>query len=306
MSKGKLWIALALCVLMLSACGGEVQTPSTEAQQIGTGCWLDVSAEIAEDRTAASLKYVVPETDQILYCQGLTDPKILVDGSYIPLEKAVSDGHITPDLAVYYARQDALAGNCEEQFVTKNGLTHFVYMYRSYALIVVHDVYETPKRGNRVISRVTISDRGGKNRISNNYRTEDGQSLSAEDWGLEFEVKEVTSTGMILRITQSGGQHNGQLCVGSYAIAPYEWEGDWWATATGDYSFANTRDERMIVNNGVTEMYIGWGEVHGECPSGRYEVRLFIDDEFDPGDVHPLTRDYTEDQMYIVPEVVIP
>jgi len=293
-------------LLMLSACS-QMPAPTTEATEAGRGRWLDISAEVVPENPKPTTDLTVPGTERTISHKGLIDPKILIDGTYVPLDKAVESGQLTPEQVIYYAMMDAAEDNCSEFCYTENGLTQFVYVYGDYDVWVVRDVFQTPSKGDHLIKQVLICDYIQKDNLSNGgFTDKNGKTLGGEDWGLKIEVAEVTSTGMTLHITQSGGQHMGQLCVGSFSIAPYEWEGDWWSRETGDYSFADTRSERMIENNAVTQMHISWEKLEGSLPSGKYEIRLYIDDVFDEKNMHPLTKNYTDSQMYRLEEVIIP
>ena len=298
-------VVLLLLSFLLSACAQE-PAATTEATETKSSRWLDISAEVVPENPKPTTELTVPGTDRTISHKGLINPKILIDGTYVPLAEAVEKGQLTPELVIYYAMMDAVEGKCKESYYTENGLTQFVYVYGDYYVWVVRDVFQTPAKGDHMIKEVLIADYIQIDNLSNSgFVDKNGKSLGSEDWGLKIEVAEVTPTGMTLKITQSGGQHMGQLCIVSYSIAPYEWEGDWWGRETGDYSFDKTRKERMIENDAVTEMHISWEPLEGSLPSGKYEIRLHIYDDFS-GKKHPLTRDYTDMQVYFLEEVVVP
>ena len=297
------------CVfLLLSACTGQATAAPAETMPAERGRWLDISAEVLAENPKPTTELTVPGTDRTLSYKGLIEPKILIDGSYVPLEKAVENGQITPEQVVCYAQLDAAEKNCREFYYTENGLTQFTYFYEDYVVWVVWDVFQTPAKGDRLIREVLICDYIQTSNLSNSgFKDENGNSLGSEDWGLTFEVAEVTATGMTLRITQSGGQHIGKLCITQFTMTPYEWTGEGEVPVDFVGYMLNAEDGQYVIeNDGVTEFYFDWEAQYGAIAPGSYQLRLYLQDAFDARDVHPLMRDFTDAQMHTIEEVTVP
>ena len=98
------FLAFLCCAcLLLSACAGQTPAVPTETASAGRGRWLDISAEVVAEGTKPTTDLTVPGSERTLSYKGLIEPKILIDGSYIPLEEAVENGQITPEQVVCYA-----------------------------------------------------------------------------------------------------------------------------------------------------------------------------------------------------------
>ena len=297
-------VVLLLLSFFLSACAQE-PAATTETTEAKSSCWLDISAEV--DTELDTTELAVPGSERVIYHSGLIAPKVWVDGSYIPLEEAVANGQLTPELVMYYTRMDALEENCKQTHATINGLTYFIYEYETYDVITVYDVFRTPAKGDRVIEEIRICDRWYKksnpNLSYNSLTDENGERLYFEDWGLKFEVTEVTATGVSLHISQVGKQPYGQLRITNFLILPYEWEGDWWEKEVGPYD--DTQD--LTINRfGGTDLHISWESLHGALPSGRYRLDLTIAEVDANSDVHPFMINYQSSQLHSIEEIIIP
>ncbi len=93
------------------------------------------------------------------------------------------------------------------------------------------------------------------------------------DWGITLAAKNVTSTGMTLVISQSGGNPTGELQCGSdyhlKVLKDEEWV-DVPYTVEGDVAWTSVA--YMIPMDDSREMEIVWEYLHGELDTGTYRI----------------------------------
>ncbi len=98
-------------------------------------------------------------------------------------------------------------------------------------------------------------------------------SAERTDWGLTLSAKNVTSTGMTLVITQSGGAPTGRLQYGSdyhlkvlkdgkWVDVPYAVEGD----------VAWTAEAYMVMMEDSVETELQWERLYGSLEAGTYRI----------------------------------
>ena len=230
------------------------------------------------------------------------DVTIDLNGVNMKLEDALHDNLITEEDIFYYARKDAKNGFCEQTVESNHGVSHFTFAYPEFNLRLIYDVFEAPDGEQHLISDMSIyipyiDHIGYTLGAYTDFRDpETGVYLNREDWGLEFEVIEASSTGISLTCTQSGGQQIGALFIdgyepGSEMFIVERLDGN---PYVGEY----TLDIQM---EGSTEISIDWNDVYGELPGGEYQLNLHIFDKFTEDQVHPLMDDFHDWQVYTVP-----
>ena len=103
------------------------------------------------------------------------------------------------------------------------------------------------------------------------------------DWGITLSVENVTSTGLTLVVTQSGGEPTGNLQTGeAYRLAVLE--GATWEVVE-ELPLPEGVDGRgwnaiayHIPTEDSTEFEINWEWIYGELPSGKYRlIKNFTD-----------------------------
>ena len=122
---------------------------------------------------------------------------------------------------------------------------------------------------------------------------ETGRFLNEEDWGLTFELSNVTSHGVTVTCTQSGGQQIGQLKINNYHVVV---PGDW--TDIQDCEVELTMD-------GTCQFTIDWSKCYGELPSGTYYLMLSVYDIYDESQLHPFMDNFQDWQLHDI-EFTIP
>lgn len=227
------------------------------------------------------------------------DVSITLDKETIPLIEAITEGRITVEEIIAYARIDAQNRYCKEITETKNGLTKFVYQYYDqFDLGVYYDIYETPDGREHLISNVRIHEYTGGTREGFQFRTTDKNgddvAIDREDWGLSFEVLEATPTYVDFQVTQSGGQQFGELQY--YVLSFFDDN----AKAYLEKPLPSSDDMNVIEAGKASIHRIDWSESHGELPPGKYYLWLRVCDIFDPNAIHPLTRDFYDEQSYCI------
>ncbi len=90
------------------------------------------------------------------------------------------------------------------------------------------------------------------------------------DWGLTLTASNVTSTGMTLTFTQSGGNPTGELQIGTdFYIEVGETE-DWFPV---ENTINGWTAEAFVLNmDGTTEFVIDWEYGYGKLPVGYYRI----------------------------------
>lgn len=115
------------------------------------------------------------------------------------------------------------------------------------------------------------------------------QQQSAEsgsaDLGVTFEAIDITSTGMTLRCTQSGGNAEGELMTGSDYSLEVKKFGKWQEVKPLLDEFAWTAEAWIIPMNDTVEWKIDWSWLYGELPAGsNYRIVKTIMDFRGTGD----------------------
>lgn len=128
-----------------------------------------------------------------------------------------------------------------------------------------------------------------------------------ENWGISFEVKDVTAGGLTLICTQSGdGQHLGELTLDSYML--YSHEADDLVDNKDGFVGNSIRGEAgmITVKRGATELVaLDWSEGIGSLSSGKYAMSISVLDVFDKETVQTSTEEKRYLQDYTV-EFTIP
>lgn len=111
-----------------------------------------------------------------------------------------------------------------------------------------------------------------------------GETLS-DPWGLTLSVSDVTSTGLTLTFTQSGGSHTGELSCG----APYWVEqksGDGWSAVPaidGEEAHAWTAEAHIVPANDSRAEAVCWDWLYGRLEAGHYRIGKAVSNCAAPG-----------------------
>ena len=228
---------------------------------------------------------------------GVTDVSISLNSGDERLEDALKNGDITEEEIFFRARQDARDGRCQETFETQHGVTFYNYHYPDYDLWLVYDVFNSPNGKAYPVSQLIVF------RTTPDYHLhpscaftdpETGAFVNREDWGLTFELSDITSHSATVTCTQSGGQQIGQLEVRCYTLHP------------DTKGIINPpKFETEIAMDGTCQFSVDWSETYGDLPSGTYRLYLWVYDIYDESQLHPLMDDFQDWQVLDV-ELIIP
>lgn len=246
-----------------------------------------------EERCFRSIPPHKPEGYSLSY-DLVENVTVEVQGERMSLEEAVSGGKITVDEILADVRRDAAAGICRESTQTVNGLTRFEYAYPELELWSICDVLETPDGAQPLIRSFTVRAPGHPDILSTHFfdmSTPYHYEIDREDWGLEFRVLSATPEGITLEITQQAGQQFGQLTVTKYSLDTSGWQ------PLGD---ADLTPGWAVKMGGDSQLTIDWAQTIGRLESGVYCLRLHIEDDYAPSDVHPLARNFWDWQSYYI------
>lgn len=225
---------------------------------------------------------------------GLSQVSIQLGDTVIALEDALKSGRITAEELIASIRLDAETGVCKESTSSENGLSRFLYQYQDFEVEIVYDVYETPAKGARIIRELCFYPLGKSHNASSAYLDDEipGEWIDREDWGITLEAPSVTSSGMVLKCAQSGGQQLGSLRA-EYFVLSCD------GSPVGGQIVPIACDAPLTMD-GSCELTLNWSDAYGELPADRYTLFLFIRDEYDPSQVHPLMRNFYDVQVYKV------
>lgn len=114
-----------------------------------------------------------------------------------------------------------------------------------------------------------------------------------DEWGIELQALDVSSTGMTLACVQSGGSAAGDLQTGSSFVIEQFVDGEWMPvnTVQGILDWAWTLEAWMIRRDSTTQWEVNWDFLYGELDPGTYRISKVIMDFRGPGD-------YTEKTYY--------
>lgn len=213
------------------------------------------------------------------------------------LEDALKNGDITEEEIFFRARQDAREGHCEETYETIHGVSFYTYHYPDYDLRLTYDVFKAPNGKSYPVSRMSLYRFADVSPLMTPSCVfadpETGVLLNEEDWGLAFELSDVTSHGVTVTCTQSGGQQIGQLKVKNYHVVV---PGDW----------TDVQDcEVEIAMDGTCQLTFDWSECYGDLPSGTYYLMLWVYDIYDESQLNPLVDKFQDMQLHDI-EFTIP
>ena len=115
----------------------------------------------------------------------------------------------------------------------------------------------------------------GKNMESSVDEKEDE---GKKNWGITLSVENVTSSGLTLICTQSGGEPTGELDTGSdYHLLVLE-NDTWKDVPTVIEEYGWTSEAYIIPMGGSREFEINWEWLYGKLPAGNYRiVKGFMD-----------------------------
>ena len=105
-----------------------------------------------------------------------------------------------------------------------------------------------------------------------------------ETWGITLTAEDITSTGVTIKCTQSGGEATGELQTGSWYILE-TWTREYgWKEVPCFAEVAWTEEAWMIPMNDTREWKVNWEWLYGAVPSGKYRIGKSIDDFRGTGD----------------------
>ena len=175
-------------------------------------------------------------------------------------------------------------------------MTFLVFRYPEYELRFTYDYDSLPDGEHRLVNELYIS--------KNRYDVNSGDNrVVQEDWGVTFEVREVNSSSITLRCTQSGGQQLGELTVDLFFIDSAREEASL-PRLDGDTDIDSYQPRTIISRDTVSEITLDWTDIYGELSPGDYLLSLRVTDAYDPADTHPVMSKFESRQSYTIPFVV--
>ena len=107
-----------------------------------------------------------------------------------------------------------------------------------------------------------------------------------ETWGVTLTAENITSTGITIKCTQSGGEPAGELQTGSWYILEVWTKEYGWKQMPYiiDGEIGWTAEAWMIPKNDTCEWEVNWEWLYGAVPSGKYRIGKSIMDFKGSGD----------------------
>lgn len=107
-----------------------------------------------------------------------------------------------------------------------------------------------------------------------------------ETWGVTLTAENITSTGITIKCTQSGGEPAGELQTGSWYILEVWTKEYGWKQMPYiiDGEIGWTAEAWMIPKNDTCEWEVNWEWLYGAVPSGKYRIGKSIMDFRGSGD----------------------
>ena len=105
-----------------------------------------------------------------------------------------------------------------------------------------------------------------------------------ETWGITLTAEDITSTGVTIRCTQSGGEPTGKLQTGSWYILENWTRENGWQEAPCFAEVAWTEEAWLIPKDDTCEWKVNWEWLYGVLPSGKYRIGKSIMDFRGTGD----------------------
>ncbi len=292
MKTAKLMIIGTLVILTVLGSGCSVKHT-----ELGTSRHLPITVFVSEDMigTVHSADDLGNRYDGQVSYSGIDNVMITIGGKNMDLDRAISNKSVTAENILSWAMEDSRSGLCTESFRSENGLNTFIYTYPEFYLEYTNDVYETPD-GKMHIIRALRFCRPDIVHGDTAFLVDGGEPnehLDAENWGIDIQVKDVNAQGILLSISQAGGQQFGDLIITEYSL--YSALNDRWEYAPGE-----NVSPCPLTMGGTMEYAIDWTTYYGDLPAGEYALKLRLSDQYDPQSVHPLCRNFFDQQSYII------
>jgi len=112
------------------------------------------------------------------------------------------------------------------------------------------------------------------------------------EWGIELQVTNISSKGLTMECTQSGGDPSGELQTGSYYVVEKKTDGGWEPLKYLLYNVGWTSEAWIIPKNDTVAWEVDWEWLYGELPAEDYRIGKEITDYREPGDY--------DSQMYYI------
>lgn len=258
---------------------------------------LNISAVRQSSHTSFSAEEMGENFTGKLSYYGVTNVTIDINGETIPLENALKNRQITSEELFHLARTDAANGFCTEFITSHLGLSRFFYSYPKFEVMLTYDVFETASGEQKLVNEVAVCSWNYHKKVEEDHMKStitSPSSIYREDWGLKFKVTNATPTQIEFTSIQSAGHQLGELHIISYTVQTKEGKP---INSNSDFSEFTPL---VISSNSNSRHTITWSPQYSTLPSGTYELTLVIQDNYEVTQVHPLNKNFTDLQTYII------
>lgn len=301
----KVKATLMLCILVfpvlfIAGCGNEINSEANCPR-------LALTVVCNGDYVTSATSDTITSKQHVIYLQNISKVNILTRDGEICLSDALQKDIITPYEIVAYAKIDASNGVCSMEYQSRCGYSQYVYHYDQFDLISIYDIFEAPDGAMYHSEKLTIAAPGLYNmskivEFPEEKRNGTWIELAREDWGVSFNVTEVSDRALTIQCSQNGGQQIGKLKLANgftiYKVCP---------DGRLEYYFSHHNifipdKDSYIIDNGVSQFSISWPPKCKKPPVGNYILEISLNDIYD--NIPSLIRNYTDQQSYQIPFTV--
>ncbi len=119
--------------------------------------------------------------------------------------------------------------------------------------------------------------------ITAEAQKESEQSAADNDWGIVLSANSISSDGMLLMCSQSGGKPTGELSTGPWYEIEVSEDGTWKPVPI--YAEVCWEDVAWVIRpEDITQWEINWTWIYGSLPQGEYRISKEIMDFRQTGD----------------------
>lgn len=112
---------------------------------------------------------------------------------------------------------------------------------------------------------------GGTSQNSTENKISDAKP---NQWGITLKAENVTSKGMTIVCTHSGGENTAELYTGSYYVIQKSGKSGWMDVEylPQEYELAWTSEAWIINKEDTTQWDVDWEWLYGELSAGKYRI----------------------------------
>ena len=120
--------------------------------------------------------------------------------------------------------------------------------------------------------------------INHPFKDSDTVYVLGDEWGIELQVTDITTSGLTIQCTQSEGNPTGELQTGSYYVVEKKTEDGWEQLKYIPDNVGWTEEAWSIPENDTVTWDVDWEWLYGNLSEGDYRIGKEIMDFREAGD----------------------